>query len=135
MEEIELCIKQGYREIKFLDDTLAADYDRAMKIAKEIKRRKLNFTWFASACVHQVDAPLLKAFKEAGCWAILFGAESGVQKNLNAIRKGITIEQTRRAVRAAKDVGLMVSTPFIFGLPGETFEEGLKTIKLALEPD
>jgi radical SAM superfamily enzyme YgiQ (UPF0313 family) len=133
MEEVELCLSQGYREIKFIDDTLAADYDRAMAIAKEIKKRKLDFTWFASACVHQVDRPLLKAFKDAGCWAILFGAESGVQKNLNTIRKGITLDQTRKAVKAAREVGLTVYTPFIFGIPGETFEEGLKTIEFACE--
>jgi radical SAM superfamily enzyme YgiQ (UPF0313 family) len=133
LEEIEHCLKQGYREIKFIDDTLAADYDRAMELAREIKKRKLNFTWFASACVHQVDKPLLKAFKDAGCWAILLGAESGVQKNLNAIKKGITLEQTRNAVRAAKEVGLTVYTPFIFGIPGETFEEGLRTIEFACE--
>jgi radical SAM superfamily enzyme YgiQ (UPF0313 family) len=133
MEEIELCLKQGYREIKFIDDTLAADYDRAMEIAKEIKRRKLNFTWFASACVHQVDTPLLKAFKDAGCWAILFGAESGVQKDLNAVRKGITLDQIRKAVMAAKDAGLTVYTPFLFGIPGQTFEDGLKTIEFACE--
>ncbi|MBI4697471.1 MAG: radical SAM protein [Nitrospirae bacterium] len=129
IQEIELCIRQGYREIKFIDDTLAADYDRAMKIAQEIKARKLDFTWFASACVNQVDKPLLRAFKDAGCWAILLGAESGVQKNLNTIRKGITLEQTRKAVKAAKDAGLTVYTPFIFGIPGETFEDGLKIAK------
>lgn len=135
MQEIELCLRHGYREIKFIDDTFAADYDRAMQIAKEIKARRLDFTWFASACVNQVDKPLLKAFKDAGCWAILFGAESGVQKNLNAIRKGITLEQIRCAVRSAKEVGLTVYTPFIFGIPGETFEEGLKTIEFACEID
>jgi radical SAM superfamily enzyme YgiQ (UPF0313 family) len=133
MQEIELCLKQGYREIKFIDDTFAADYDRAMQIAKEIKKRRLDFTWFASACVHQVDKPLLKIFKDAGCWAILMGAESGVQKNLNTIRKGITLDQTRRAVKAAKEAGLTVYTPFIFGIPGETFEDGLKTIEFACE--
>jgi radical SAM superfamily enzyme YgiQ (UPF0313 family) len=133
MEEIELCLKQGYREIKFIDDTLAADYDRAMKIAHEIKRRNLDFTWFASACVHQVDGPLLQAFKDAGCWAILFGAESGVQKNLNTLRKGITLEQIRKAVTTAKSVGITVYTPFLFGIPGETYEEGLKTIEFACE--
>jgi radical SAM superfamily enzyme YgiQ (UPF0313 family) len=133
MQEIELCLKQGYREIKFIDDTLAADYDRAMQIAQEIKTRGLDFTWFASACVNQVDKLLLRAFKDAGCWAILLGAESGVQKNLNAIRKGITLEQTRNAVKAAKEVGLRVYTPFIFGIPGETFEEGLRTIEFACE--
>ena len=133
MKEIEHCIKQGFREIKFIDDTLAADYDRAMKLAEEIKRSGLDFTWFASACVNQVDKPLLKAFKEAGCWAILFGAESGVQKNLNTIRKGITLEQTRNAVKWAKEAGIKVSTPFMFGIPGETFEEGLQTIEFAIE--
>ncbi|GAB4540388.1 MAG: radical SAM protein [Thermodesulfovibrionia bacterium] len=133
MEEIELCLKQGYREIKFIDDTLAADYDRAMRLTEEIRKRGLHFTWFASACVNQVDRPLLKAFKDAGCWAILFGAESGVQKNLNTIRKGITLEQTRRAVRWAKEVGLTVYTPFIIGIPGETVEDALKTIDFAIE--
>jgi radical SAM superfamily enzyme YgiQ (UPF0313 family) len=135
MQEIELCLKQGYREIKFLDDTLTADYDRAMQIAQEIKNRRLDFTWFASACVNQVDKPLLRAFKDAGCWAILLGAESGVQKNLNILKKGITLEQTRKAVKAAKEVGLKVYTPFIFGIPGETFEEGLRTIEFACEID
>jgi radical SAM superfamily enzyme YgiQ (UPF0313 family) len=137
MSEIELCIRQGYREIKFLDDTFAADYDRAMQIALEIRRRRLSVTWFASACVNQVDRPLLQAFKDAGCWAVLFGAESGVQKNLNTIRKGTTLEQIQKAVRTAQDVGLNVSTPFLFGIPGETFEEGLRTIDFAvrLNPD
>ena len=137
MEEIELCLEQGYKEIKFIDDTLTADYDRAMTIAQEISKRKLKFTWFASGCVSQVDYALMKAFKEAGCWAILFGAESGVQKNLNAIHKGIKLEQTVEAVKIAKKAGLKVFTPFIFGIPGETFEEGLKTIEFAckLKPD
>ncbi|MBE9519731.1 MAG: radical SAM protein [Proteobacteria bacterium] len=135
MTEIELVLSQGYREIKFIDDTLAGDYNRAMTIAREIKKRGLDFTWFASAVVNQVDKPLLKAFKEAGCWAILFGAESGVQKNLNAIRKGITPAQIKKAVKAAKEVGLTVYTPFLFGIPGQTYADGLKTIEFALELD
>ncbi len=137
MEEIELCLRQGYREIKFIDDTLTADYNRAMDLAQEIKSRRLNFTWFASACVNQVDGEILRAFKDAGCWAILLGAESGVQKNLNTLRKGITLDQTRAAVRAAKNAGLTVFTSFLLGIPGETFDEALRTIEFAceIEPD
>jgi radical SAM superfamily enzyme YgiQ (UPF0313 family) len=137
LEEIELLVRQGYKEIKFLDDTFAADYARAMQIATEIRRRRLSITWFASACVNQVDRPLLQAFRDAGCWAILFGAESGVQKHLDTIRKGTTLEQIRTAVRTAQDVGLSVSTPFLFGIPGETYEDGLQTIEFAvrLNPD
>ncbi len=135
MREIEHCLALGYREIKFLDDTLAADYGRAMQFTEEIKKRKLDFTWFVSACVNQVDRPLLQAFKDAGCWAILLGAESGVQKNLNAIKKGSTLDQIRKAVKAAQEVGLRVHTPFMFGIPGETYEEGLETIRFAIELD
>lgn len=135
LQEIELCLEQGYREIKFIDDTFTADYDRAMQICQEIKTRRLDFTWFASACVNQVDKPLLQAMKNAGCWAILFGADSGVQKTLNTLRKATTLEQIRKDVHIAKEIGLKVSTPFIFGAPGETFEDGLKTIEFAIELD
>ena len=137
MAEVELCLEQGYREIKFIDDTLAADYDRAMELAREIMSRKLDFTWFASACVNQVDLPLLKAFKKAGCWAVLLGAESGVQKDLNTLRKGITLSQIETAVRNAKKAGLTVFTPFLFGIPGQTYEDGLQSINFAcrLDPD
>jgi radical SAM superfamily enzyme YgiQ (UPF0313 family) len=135
MAEIELVLSQGYREIKFIDDTLAADYKRAMEIVTEIQRRGLDFTWFTSACVNQVDKALLAAFRDAGCWAILFGAESGVQKDLNAIRKGITPAQIKKAVKAAKEVGLTVYTPFLFGIPGQTYADGLKSIEFAIELD
>lgn len=135
LAEIEHCLDQGYREIKFLDDSLAADYDRALRLAQEIKARGLDFTWFASACVNQVDQPLLQAFKDAGCWAILFGGESGEQKNLNTVRKGSKIDHTRAAVQAAKAVGLRVSMAFMFGIPGETYEDGLKTIEFAIKLD
>lgn len=135
LEEIELCLDQGYREIKFIDDSFAADYKRAMEICQEIKRRKLDFTWFASASINQVDKPLLQAMKDAGCWALLFGVDSGVQKTLNSLRKATTLDMIRRDVKWAKEVGIRVSTPFIFGAPGETFADGLKTIDFAVELD
>jgi len=135
MAEIESLLAEGYREIKFIDDSFAADYGRALELAQEIKARRLDFTWFASLCVTQVSKRLLEAMKEAGCWAVLMGAESGVQRNLNTLRKGATLDQIRKAVRMAKDTGLQVSTPFLFGIPGETVEDGLKTIDFALELD
>ncbi len=135
LAEIELCLRHGFREIKFIDDTFAEDRERAMRLAREIRRKRLDFTWFASACVNQVDLELLRAFREAGCWAILFGVESGVQKNLNAVRKGITLAQARNAVAWAKQAGLKVQTTFMFGIPGETYQDALRTIDFACELD
>lgn len=135
LDEIELCLSQGFREIKFIDDTFAQDRERALAIARGIRQRKLDFTWFASACVNQVDAELLREFRAAGCWAMLFGVESGVAKNLKTIRKGITPGQVRDAVRWAKAAGIRVHLSFVFGIPGETYDEALQTIDFACELD
>jgi len=135
LREIEQCLAEGYREIKFIDDSLAADRGRAMEIAAEIRRRRLDFTWFASVCANQADPELFRAMKGAGCWAVLIGGESGVQKNLNTIRKGVTLERIRDAVHAAKAAGLRVTVPFIFGIPGETYEDALRTIEFAVDLD
>lgn len=136
MQEIEeLMNDYGFREIRFLDETFTADRERAMEIFRQIKKRKLKFSFYVSSRVNTVDPELLKEMKKAGCWAILFGAESGVQKNLNTMKKGIKLDQTRAAVKAAKKAGLKVYTPFIIGIPGETYEEALQTIDFAIELD
>ena len=90
-----------------------------------------DLTWYCSSRVDNISFDLMKKMKRAGCWGILFGAESGVQSNLNTLNKNATLEQTAEAVRYARKAGLKVVTPFIFGIPGETFDDGLETIKFA----
>ncbi len=46
-----------------------------------------------------------------------------------------TTGQIRAAVKAAKQAGLTVMTPFLFGIPGETYEEALETFRFACELD
>lgn len=136
VKEIEELVNHyGFREIRFLDETFTADRDRALEIFQQLKAKKLKFSFYVSSRVNTVDYELLSEMKKAGCWAILFGAESGVQKNLNTMKKGIKLEQTRNAVAAAKKAGLRVYTPFIIGIPGETYEEALETIDFAIELD
>lgn len=135
LEEIEQLLEEGYREIRFLDDNFAADYHRAMRIVEGIKKRGLKFSWYFSSRVDTVDEKLFRECKEAGAWGVFLGAESGVQKNLNALRKGITLEETERAVKGAKKAGLNVTLPFILGIPGESYEEALKTIEFAIKLD
>ncbi len=134
VEEVEELINRyGFREIRFLDETFTADRERAMELMRRFRELRLDFSFYVSSRVNTVDFELLREMKKAGCWAILFGAESGVQKNLNTLRKGVTLDQTRAAVAAAKKAGLKVYTPFIIGIPDETYDEALKTVEFAIE--
>ncbi len=117
---------QGYREIKFLDDSFAADHDRALALAQEITRLCLCEPGGSQAPAGDEERRLLGDPAR--------GRERRA-KNLNALRKGTTLEQIRAAVRTAKDAGLVESTPFLFGIPGVIFEEGLQTIAFAIELD
>jgi len=136
VNEIEQRVRQfGYKEVRFLDDNFIADHNRVSKVCDEIRRRKLDITWFCSSRVNLVSPEILKEMRAAGCWAILYGIESGVQKNLDTLKKRITLEEIRDGVRWAKEAGIKVYTPFIFGIPGETFEEGMQSIDFAIELD
>ncbi len=132
VDEIEFYVREfGARDIKFWDESFTYDRDRVLGICEEILRRKIKVTWWISARADCVDREMLEMMKRAGCWCINFGVESGVQKNLDMLRKNLTIEQIIQAVDLTHEVGIQTFTTYIFGIPGETFQEGLETIKLA----
>lgn len=131
-DEIELLHrKHGVRDIAFWDDTFTLSETRAMEFCEEMIRRKLKVDWAVNARVDRISADLLAMMKKAGCWRVLYGIESGVQKNLDTLKKGTTLEQIRNAVRMTVDAGIEAYGTFMFGIPGETFEEGLQTIEFA----
>lgn len=134
VDEMEQCMTMhGAREFKFLDDLFTINHRRVYEICDEIRARRLNVPWWVSGRVDTVNRRLLSAMREAGCYGILFGVESGVQKNLDTLRKGQTLARIRRAVADAKAAGMKINTPFLLGIPGETYEEALQTIDFAVE--
>ncbi|MCD4848848.1 MAG: B12-binding domain-containing radical SAM protein [Candidatus Aegiribacteria sp.] len=132
VDEIELYVREyGAKEIKFWDELFTHDKARVMEICRLINERDLDITWWCSARGDSVDEELLRTMKKAGCWCINFGVESAVQKNLDTLRKGIKIETSIEAIKLTHRVGIKTFGTYIFGIPGETFEEGLETIRLA----
>ncbi|HDD57116.1 MAG TPA: radical SAM protein [Thermoplasmatales archaeon] len=123
--------KYGIREIEFLDDTFTLNRKRAMRIAKRIREEGLDISWSASSRVDIFTDELAQAMKKGGCHTIYFGIESGSQKTLDFIGKGITPEQSISAVKKAKKHKIRALGAFIIGFPEETKEDIEKTIKLS----
>lgn len=132
VDEIEYYVRTyGARDIKFWDECFTYDRERVLAICEEIRRRRIKVSWWISARADCVDREMLIAMKKAGCWCINFGVESAVQRNLDTLRKNLTVEQIINAVETAHQAGIDTFTTFIFGIPGETWEDGLQTIALA----
>lgn len=138
VEEMKYLIKKyNAREIFFLDDLFTLNKQWANDVCNKIKGEGLNkkVVWSCSSRVNNVDRALLQNMKEAGCWQIHFGVESGSQRLLDYIKKDITLDQCRTAIRLCKEVGIQTRAYFMIGLPTETKEECEKTIEFAKELD
>lgn len=139
VDEMEYMLRCGFKDILIADDGFTTDLPRAKKICSLIKEKNMHFYWNLSngIRVDRLDADFLKKARDCGCYSITIGVESGDQRILDGIKKGITLDQVKMAVKLIKDAGIDVLAYFMLGLPGETKETMQKTIDFAkeLEPD
>ena len=131
IDEIEDCLALGYERISFADDVFTLNGRRVLEICAEIRRRRLRFAWECLGRVDVFDHATAQAMKDAGCFRIFFGIESGNDAILELMKKQITTAQARSAVVAAHRAGLEVGAFFILCYPGETDDTVLDTLRFA----
>lgn len=117
------CLKEKFGVTLFYigDETFTYNLEHAKEFAKRMGTRKDTY-WIAQTRVDCVNKETLSVLAENNCILLKFGAESGSNKILRAMRKGITTKQIIEATKIAKEVGLNVFTYWMTGLPGETKE-------------
>ncbi|HII29927.1 TPA: radical SAM protein, partial [Candidatus Woesearchaeota archaeon] len=118
--------KYDIRVISFFDETFTLSRERTLRLCRLIK--PLGVKWYCNTRANLVDRELLETMYGAGCRGISFGVESGSQRILDAVSKGVSVGEQAEAIRLAKAVGIKVFCSFIFGLPGETRESIDETI-------
>lgn len=121
----------------FWAESFTLDRKFVVEVCDQIIVKKLSIKWVCNSRVNNVDKEMLHKMKQAGCWMIGFGIESGSQKILNMIGKKTTLEQSRKAVKLSKDAGLEVTGHVVLGLPGDTNETIRETIDFVkgIDPD
>ncbi len=132
IEELSILRNEyGIREIEFLDDTFTLNRKRAIDLSREIVREGLDISWSASSRVDTFSEKVGREMKRAGCHTVYFGIESGSERTLKFIGKGITTEKAKNAVKTAKKIGLKALGSFVIGFPEETREDVEKTIRFS----
>ncbi len=120
------------RTVSFFDETFTMSKKRVRALCEGIRREKLDIRWYCNTRVHLVDPDLLRTMRAAGCSGMSFGVESGNQTILDSVSKQATVEQAEQAIRWAKEAGIKTYCAFILGLPGETRDTAMDTIRFAL---
>lgn len=105
----------------FGDECFAPNKTWNWKFLEELNKRKLDILFqIMGMRVDTVDYEMLRAFKEAGCFQLFYGFESGSQRMLDIMNKRATVEQNIEVARWTEQAGIYTSPNFIFGMPGET---------------
>jgi radical SAM superfamily enzyme YgiQ (UPF0313 family) len=89
--------------------------------------------WSGLTRANIVNQELIALAKQAGCFRLEMGVESGDDDILKSIHKGVTVEQVKKAVKIIKQNDISLGTCFILGHPNETRKTAQKTIDLAAE--
>lgn len=136
ISEIELLIKKyNIKEIHIEDDNFTINKEYVMNFCNEILHRniRIKFSTPNGVRLETLDEEILKMMKKVGWYVIFSGIESGSDRILDKMKKGITTKEIREKIRIIKKVGLQTAGYFIIGYPGETVEEINKTITFSKE--
>jgi radical SAM superfamily enzyme YgiQ (UPF0313 family) len=136
MQEVrEVIEKYDANFIMFECDTLTTNKSWALELSREMSR--VHIAWGAQSRVDTIDDELAAAMRGAGCMVLFFGFESGSQRLLNLLRKGITPEKSVEAGRICRRHKILIFANYMLGIPTETREDLEMTLQMmkAIRPE
>ncbi|MBN1880118.1 cobalamin-dependent protein [bacterium] len=125
----------GVDSIQFYDETFTVNRDRVLALCDALINADLSIPWACFTRVDLVDEDLLSQMRQAGCYQIFFGVETGVDRLLKLIRKGTTLDQARKTFKVCRKLGIETVASFMLTLPTETREDTEQSIRFGLELD
>ena len=113
-----------------MDDTFCIDKRRVEEFCGELKNANVNLVWAAETRSNLVDEGLLKKMKSEGLVQLDIGVESGSDKMLKEIMKGVTVQDTENIFSLARRYGIRTFANIMVNLPNETLGDLQETINL-----
>jgi radical SAM superfamily enzyme YgiQ (UPF0313 family) len=133
----ELVDRHELKEVNIDDGTFTTNKKRVIEFCQRLRRENIKLIWTCNGRVDTLDDEMLSEMKASGCKMIRLGVESGSQKVLDKIKKGLTLKQIEEGVKLVKKHGIQALGGFMFGFPYDSKETVQQTIQFAkkLSPD
>lgn len=108
------------RHINFYDDQFTFNRKRVEELMDRLIAKPLGMTFNCAVRAEHIDYLLLKKMKQAGCWMISLGIETGDPDLLAMHRKNADLKMLREKINLIKKTGIRVKGLLMMGLPGES---------------
>jgi radical SAM superfamily enzyme YgiQ (UPF0313 family) len=124
----------GVKAVLFRDPEFAFHRDRVVEICEKILRRGIRLSWRCETRMEDLDQDLIPLMASAGCIGINMGVESTDIEVLQAMkRKPFPLDKAKRIIHTCRKHKIESFCFFILGLPRQTKDSALRTIRYALE--
>lgn len=114
--------KYGVSNFIFSDELFVSNPEWVYEFCDKIISNGLNIHFRTYARANSLSKELLEKMKQAGCFWLSIGFESGSQKMLDLMNKKIDVTKNYEAVDLIKEAGINLTPTFIIGLPGEEID-------------
>lgn len=132
MKEMEFWGANGRTNLVFADDNLTLDKKRVRELCSLLLKSKYQFQIeTAGVRIDNVDEDTLKIMKEVGFDYLSFGIESGSDRVLKEIKKGITLSQIHKTLELSCKLDYDVKLYFIINNRTETYAEAQESFNLS----
>lgn len=130
VDELEWLLQRYQPEMAWLaDDVFTIHYGWIRQYAAEMKRRNLKIPFECISRADRLNEQVIDILAELGCFRVWIGSESGSQRILDAMERGVTVEQVQAAVRLAKSRGIKAGMFLMWGYEGEKLEDIEATVE------
>jgi len=136
LDEIEFLIQEyGAEEIHIWDDNFITNSRRVYEFRDRVVKRGIRvlFSFPNGVRADFINYEIVKALRDFGTYSLAIGVESGNQRILDGVRKGMGLEQIEKAFMLCSKMGIETWGFFILGLPGEDAQTIGDTIDFALK--
>ena len=126
MDEIEECLRLGYKEFHFYDDLFNITAQKIIDFCLALEERKLNIVWDFRGRVNGVTKESLVYSKKMGLRMISFGVETGSDIGMKTLKKGTNIAQVQRVFEWCKELNIKTVANYMIGLPHEKSPQDIR---------
>lgn len=124
VDEVEWILNRYHPEqLWFADDVFTIHHGWLDAYAAEMRRRGLRIPFECITRADRLNARVTAQLAELGCDRVWIGSESGSQRLLDAMQRGVTVAQVRDAVGHLKQSGIRTGMFFMWGYEGEELSD------------
>jgi len=113
----------------YADDVFTIHHGWTLKYAAELKRRGIRVPFECITRADRLDPQITDALAEMGCSRVWIGSESGSQRVLDAMERGVRVEQVQEAVGLVRSHGIQAGMFLMWGYEGEQIEDIEATVE------